>query len=91
MGQGQRSTLKVTGQKKGFQVSFDCLTGNVQGQGSWVSVKPSLKVVILAGGLTPKSSCIFAPWWRFRNMANFGKEVNFVHIKNAGIKNVQTA
>ena len=33
---------------------------------------------------------IFAPWWRFRNMANFGKEVNFVHIKNAAIKNVQT-
>ena len=23
-------------------------------------------------------------------MANFGKEVNFVHIKNAAIKNVQT-
>ena len=33
---------------------------------------------------------ILPPWWRFRNVANFGKEVNFVPIKNVVIKNVQT-
>ncbi len=46
MGQGQRLTLKVkdkvTKSKMWFQVPFNRLTGNVQGQGSkvtWVKVK----------------------------------------------------
>ncbi len=79
VGLGQRSTLKakVKGHqvKMLFQVSFDCLTGNVRGRGSYGSgswrqrshgsrskvtwVKPSLKDMVLAGGLTSTSSCFF--------------------------------
>ncbi len=73
MGQGRRSTLKVKvrspGQKCGFrshltvlQVMFKVM-GQVQrsrGSRSKVKwVKYDLKVLILAGGLTSTSSCIF--------------------------------
>ena len=54
--------VKVTRSKMWFQVLFYRLTGSVQGQGLWVRVKvklvkPSLKLMILAGGLTSMSSC----------------------------------
>ncbi len=43
MGQGQRSTLRVKAKGQGHQVknviSFNRLTGNVQGQRSWARVK----------------------------------------------------
>ncbi len=60
-GQGHRSKVKVTRSKN---VIWG-LTGNVWGQGShglgskvtWV--KPSPKVMVLAGGLTSTSCCIF--------------------------------
>ena len=70
---GQRS--RSPGQKTWFYKSHmfhNRLTGNVQGQGSWDRVKGhlgqgqrsswlnlGLRVMILAGGLTPTSSCIF--------------------------------
>ena len=67
MGQGQRSRGSRSKVKKWFQVSFDRLTGYVQGHGSgskvmWVKVKgqvvkPSLKVMILAVGLMSTPSC----------------------------------
>ena len=70
---GLRSQVDLYGRVKGqghqvkmlFQVSFDYLAGNVRGQRSYESgskvtwVNPSLKVIILAGGLTSTSSCIF--------------------------------
>ncbi len=43
-------------------VSFDLLTGNIQGRGLGSKVKwvePSLRVMIFAGGLMSMSSCIF--------------------------------
>ena len=65
-GQCQRS--RSTGQKMWFQVSFDHLA--VRGQRSYGSrskvtwVKPSLKFIILAEGLTSMSSCfIFLKIW----------------------------
>ncbi len=58
-----RSRVKVTRSKMWFQVSFDHLAGTVRGQRSYGSEskfkwdKPSLKIVILAAGLTSMSSC----------------------------------
>ncbi len=57
------SLLKATRLKMILEVSFDRLTGNMQGHVSrskvkWV--KPGLKVISLAGGLMSTSSCIFS-------------------------------
>ena len=57
--------LFVTRQKLLDNNSFNHLTGNVQGSRSKVKwVKLGLKVMILAGGLTPTSSCIFLDFLR---------------------------
>ena len=81
-GQGQR--VKVNRLKMWFQVLFDRLTCNGQGQESgskvmWVKVKgqvgkPNFKVMILAGGLMSTSSCIFNGIALSQTMAHCGND-----------------